>query len=136
MSDISHVIKLAFAPVFLLAGIGAFINAFAVRPGRILSAATDWKQNFLKVNQTDRLPSFSSRPLSLIGGLLAFLREIFLAVRGLTATSHYLEIRTNQAVSTQKLTHRYHSISSQYCSSFKLNSILYTTYVAYINSQK
>jgi hypothetical protein len=34
-SDISHVIQLAVAPVFLLAGIGAFINAFAARLGRI-----------------------------------------------------------------------------------------------------
>jgi hypothetical protein len=34
-SDISHVIQLAVAPVFLLAGIGAFINAFAGRLGRI-----------------------------------------------------------------------------------------------------
>jgi hypothetical protein len=34
-SDISQVIQLAVAPVFLLAGIGAFINAFAARLGRI-----------------------------------------------------------------------------------------------------
>lgn len=35
MSDISQVIQLAVAPVFLLAGIGAFINAFSTRLGRI-----------------------------------------------------------------------------------------------------
>jgi hypothetical protein len=34
-SDISHVIQPAVAPVFLLAGIGAFINVFAMRLGRI-----------------------------------------------------------------------------------------------------
>jgi hypothetical protein len=33
--DISQAIQLAVAPVFLLAGIGAFINAFAARLGRI-----------------------------------------------------------------------------------------------------
>ncbi|MDD3518115.1 MAG: DUF2721 domain-containing protein [Chromatiales bacterium] len=36
VSDISHVIELAVAPVFLLAGIGAFINAFAGRLARIV----------------------------------------------------------------------------------------------------
>lgn len=35
MNDIAHVIELAVAPVFLLAGIGAFVNAFAMRLGRI-----------------------------------------------------------------------------------------------------
>lgn len=35
MNDIAHVIQLAVAPVFLLAGIGAFVNAFAMRLGRI-----------------------------------------------------------------------------------------------------
>ncbi|KAA9132782.1 DUF2721 domain-containing protein [Marinihelvus fidelis] len=34
-TDIAHVIELAVAPVFLLAGIGAFINAFAARLGRV-----------------------------------------------------------------------------------------------------
>ena len=33
--DIIELIQLAVAPVFLLAGIGAFINAFAARLGRI-----------------------------------------------------------------------------------------------------
>lgn len=35
MTDIAHVIQLAVAPVFLLAGISGFINAFASRLGRI-----------------------------------------------------------------------------------------------------
>lgn len=34
--DIAHVIQLAVAPVFLLAGIGAFINAFAGRLARVV----------------------------------------------------------------------------------------------------
>ena len=34
-TDIAHVIQLSVAPVFLLAGIGAFINAFASRLGRV-----------------------------------------------------------------------------------------------------
>ena len=36
--DISHVIQLALAPVFLLAVIGAFVNAFASRLSRIFLA--------------------------------------------------------------------------------------------------
>ncbi len=34
--SIDQVIQLAVAPVFLLTGIGAFIGAFAGRPGRIV----------------------------------------------------------------------------------------------------
>jgi hypothetical protein len=34
-SDLSYIIQLSVAPVFLLAGIGAFINVLAGRLGRI-----------------------------------------------------------------------------------------------------
>jgi len=135
-SDISHVIQLAVAPVFLLAGIGAFVNAFASRLGRIFD-----RSRSLEAKLTDCEPDkrhgieteleslgrrsrmayigialdivaallvcvliavafagyffgfeirgligglFIAAMLSLIGGLIAFLREIFIAVRNLS----------------------------------------------------
>lgn len=135
-SDISHVIQLAVAPVFLLAGIGAFINAFAGRLGRIFDRSRALEVVFVASNpdqQTairvelealgrrarlaylgialDILAAllvclliaiafaehffgfeirgligglFIAAMLSLIGGLLAFLREVFIAVRSLS----------------------------------------------------
>lgn len=132
MNDIAHVIQLAVAPVFLLAGIGAFVNAFAARLGRIFDrirlleretgAAEPERRRALRRELTvlthrARLAyygialtvlsaflvcvlvtlaflayflGFESRlligglfmaaMLSLIGGLLAFLREVFMAV--------------------------------------------------------
>ena len=133
MSDISHVIQLAVAPVFLLAGIGAFINAFSTRLGRIfdrsrlLERAADGAEPAQRAALESELRvltrrarltyvgialttlsallvcllitiafagyfiGFESRVLigglfmaamlSLIGGLLSFLREVFHAVR-------------------------------------------------------
>jgi hypothetical protein len=134
--DISHVIQMAVAPVFLLAGIGAFINAFAGRLGRIFDrsraleavfAASDAEQQaamrveWALLTRRARLAYigialdilaallvclliaiafaehffgfeikgliaglFIAAMLSLIGGLLAFLREVFIAVRSLS----------------------------------------------------
>lgn len=136
ISDISHVIQLAVAPVFLLAGIGAFINAFAGRLSRIVdrsrkvetmvdtgtvstrvAAVSELKTlarrartiyvgitlaigsallvcllivmafvgHFLSIDLSWAIGSlFTIAMLTLIGGLLAFLREVFLAVRSLT----------------------------------------------------
>lgn len=135
-SDISQVIQLVVAPVFLLAGIGAFINAFAGRLGRIFDrsrsleavfAASDAEQQaamrveWVILRRRARLAYlgialdifaallvclliaiafaehffgfeikgliaglFIAAMLSLIGGLLAFLREVFIAVRSLS----------------------------------------------------
>jgi len=47
MNDIAHVIQLAVAPVFLLAGIGAFINAFATRLGRIFDRIRMLEQDYV-----------------------------------------------------------------------------------------
>ncbi len=134
--DISQVIQLAVAPVFLLAGIGAFINVSTFRLGRIFD-----RSRLLEANVADHDPArhakivadlstlrrrarlaylgitldivaallvciliamafiehffgfeirgligglFIAAMLSLIGGLLAFLREVFVAVRGLS----------------------------------------------------
>jgi hypothetical protein len=135
-SDISQVIQLAVAPVFLLAGIGAFVNAFAARLGRIfdrsrlleaeLATAGAGQHQALETDlavlrSRARLAylgialgtlsallvcvliavafagyffGFASRDviaglfmaamLTLIGGLIAFLREISIAVRRLS----------------------------------------------------
>lgn len=143
--DISHVIQLAVAPVFLLAGIGAFVNAFAVRIGRIFdrsrlleaaySASKPERQADIR-NELEILARrsntayigialdviaalfvclliaiafagyffgyevrgaiaglFIAAMLSLIGGLLAFLHEIFMAVRSLSTNSPLLSVR-------------------------------------------
>lgn len=135
-SDISHVIQLAVAPVFLLAGIGAFINAFAMRLGRIFDRSRVLESE-LDSCEPARVPGieaelaslarrarmaysgialdilaallvclliaiafvehffgfevrgligglFIAAMLSLIGGLVAFLREVFIAVRSLS----------------------------------------------------
>lgn len=134
--DISHVIQMAVAPVFLLAGIGAFINAFAGRLGRIFDRSRLLESNFAASDATqqriirieletlirrarlaylgialdilaallvclliaiafaEHFFGFESRGLigglfiaamvALIGGLLAFLREVFIAVRSLS----------------------------------------------------
>lgn len=134
--DISHVIQMAVAPVFLLAGIGAFINAFAGRLGRIFDrsraleavfAASDAEQQaamrveWVILRRRARLAYlgialdifaallvclliaiafaehffgfeikgliaglFIAAMVALIGGLLAFLREVFIAVRSLS----------------------------------------------------
>jgi Protein of unknown function (DUF2721) len=135
-SDISQAIQLAVAPVFLLAGIGAFINAFAARLGRIfdrsrhleaevrsagderrgaiehdlatlqrrarlayigialgtLSAllvcvliALAFSGQFFGFGTGDLIAAlFMAAMLSLIGGLIAFLQEISIAVRWLS----------------------------------------------------
>lgn len=134
--DISQVIQLAVAPVFLLAGIGAFIGVSATRLGRIfdrsrvleniLESSTPDKQSDIRAEleclwrrarvayagiALDIFAAllvrvliatafieyffgfeirgligglFIAAMLSLIGGLVAFLREIFIAVRSLS----------------------------------------------------
>ena len=135
IDDISQVIQLAVAPVFLLAGIGAFVNAFASRLGRIFDRIRELERNLATGADTDpelhaadlatlrrrvRLSYFGialgtlsallvcvliavafagyffgfafrdliavlfmAAMLSLIGGLVMFLREISIAVRRL-----------------------------------------------------
>jgi hypothetical protein len=134
-TDISRVIELAVAPVFLLAGIGAFTNVFAVRLGRIFdrirllegtyldhepARQRDLSRTLRTLQRRARLAYFGIAlgivaallvciliaaafiehffnfeirgligglfilaMLALIGGLLAFLREVFIAVRSL-----------------------------------------------------
>ncbi len=135
-SDLSQIIQLSVAPVFLLAGIGAFINVLAIRLGRIfdrsrvLEAAFDsgdstrkavMMAELLALEHRSKLAylgiildvfaalfvclliaiafaehffGFESRGLiaglfiasmlALIGGLIAFLREVFVAMKSLT----------------------------------------------------
>ena len=135
-ADISQVIQLAVAPVFLLAGIGAFVNAFAGRLARVvdrsrhlesgMQALGDHNARAAAYRELDTLRRrarlaymgialatlsgllvcllivfafldhflnldtpeivgglFVAAMLSLIGALVAFLREVFLAVRNL-----------------------------------------------------
>lgn len=136
-SDLSQIIQLSVAPVFLLAGIGAFINVLAMRLGRIfdrsrvLEAAFDSGDatvraaimaELLSLERRSKLAyqgiildvfaalfvclliaiafaehffGFESRGLiaglfiasmlALIGGLIAFLREVFVAVKSLSS---------------------------------------------------
>jgi hypothetical protein len=135
-ADISQLIQLVVAPVFLLAGIGAFINAFAARIGRIFDRSRALEAAFPSTSDPDRQAAmraeletlgrrarlaylgialdilaallvclliaiafaahlfdfaiqgvvgglFIAAMLALIGGLIAFLREVFIAVRSL-----------------------------------------------------
>ena len=135
-ADISQLIQLVVAPVFLLAGIGAFINAFAGRIGRIFDRSRALEAAFPTTSDPDRQAAmraeletlgrrarlaylgialdilaallvclliaiafaahlfgfriqgvvgglFIAAMLALIGGLIAFLREVFIAVRSL-----------------------------------------------------
>ncbi len=138
LTDISHVIQLAVAPVFLLAGIGAFVNAATGRLARIFDRSR-LLESRLEHSESDKRQAliielewlgrrarlayygvaldiiaallvcvliafafaghyfgleyrgligglFFAAMLSLIGGLLAFLREVFVAVRSLSFT--------------------------------------------------
>lgn len=136
VGDLSQVIELAVAPVFLLAGIGAFVNAFAARLGRIfdrsrtlealLADATGSKRTsvnaelqrlrhraraaligialdifsallvclLIAIAFAEHFFGFELRGLiaglfiaamiALTGGLLAFLAEVYMAVRSLS----------------------------------------------------
>jgi hypothetical protein len=53
-SDIAQFIQLAVAPVFLLAGIGAFINAFASRLGRIFDRIRQLERDLLAPDVPNR----------------------------------------------------------------------------------
>jgi len=137
-SDLSHLIQLSVAPVFLLAGIGAFTNVLAVRLGRIFDCSriletmlksTDSTQKAeimaeLQALERRSIPAcigimldifaalfvclliaiaftghwfgFESRSmigalfiapmLALIGGLVALLRDVFVAVKSLSSS--------------------------------------------------
>jgi len=134
-SEIASVIQLAVAPVFLLAGIGAFINAFSSRLARIVDRSRRLEERLASVSDTARVSArgelrllgrrarwiylgislgvtsaltvclliisafvehflglnlanligalFVLAMLALVGALLAFLREVFLAIRTL-----------------------------------------------------
>ena len=47
-SDIAHTVELAVAPVFLLAGIGAFLNAATHRLGRVVDRARYLERELIK----------------------------------------------------------------------------------------
>jgi hypothetical protein len=136
--DLSHIIQLSVAPVFLLAGIGAFINVLAMRLGRIFDRSRVLEAEFdrgdssavqrammaelealgrraklaylgialdiiaalfvcllIAIAFAELFFGFETRGmigglfiasmLALIGGLIAFLREVFVAVKSLSS---------------------------------------------------
>lgn len=75
-SDIAHIIQLAVAPVFLLAGIGTFMNVITARLGRVVDrarhleevitsmAATGREDNiFMELGVLDRRMVFAQRAI-------------------------------------------------------------------------
>jgi len=129
--DIAHIIQMVLAPVFLLVGIGAFLNAFAGRLARIVDRSRSLEGQSMRESARKELHVLRTRArtvyigitlgitsalfvciaivlafvgyflqlrvgatigvlfiaamFALIGTLLAFLREVFLAIRALGA---------------------------------------------------
>ncbi len=54
ITDIAHIIQLAVAPVFLLAGIGAMLNVLTARLGRIIDRARALEMSLPQLNDSDR----------------------------------------------------------------------------------
>ena len=65
--DIAQVIQQGVAPVFLLSGIAAMLSVLTSRPGRGIDRARQFAGLFIVAM------------LALVGGLIRFLREIFVA---------------------------------------------------------
>ncbi len=53
-SDIAHIIQLAVAPVFLLAGIGTFMNVITARLGRVVDRARHLEEVITSMAETAR----------------------------------------------------------------------------------
>ncbi len=53
-SDIAHIIQLAVAPVFLLAGIGTFMNVITARLGRVVDRARYLEEVLTKLPEETR----------------------------------------------------------------------------------
>ena len=105
--DIAHVIQIAIAPVFLLAGIGAFLNVMTSRLGRVVdrwrtleAALSDCddarRRNYVKeLSILDRRMAHSNRAIALstLAALLVCVVIIFLF------TGQLLHVSVNRAVS-------------------------------------
>ena len=55
LSDLAHIIELSVAPVFLLAGIGAFLNVVASRLGRVVDRARNLEEQYLAGPTADEM---------------------------------------------------------------------------------
>lgn len=105
--DIAHVIQIAIAPVFLLAGIGAFLNVMTNRLGRVVDrwrtlesdlTACEGEDRRLRVMELavlDRRMAHSNRAIALstLAALLVCVVIIFLF------TGQLLHVTVTQAVS-------------------------------------
>src|SRR6478609_2891429 len=88
VNEIAHLISLAIAPVFLLAGIGSILNVLAARLARVVDRARRLAILFvadLASFQFGRVIAylFILTMVMLIAGLLLFLYEVRLAMRSL-----------------------------------------------------
>ena len=81
ITDITHVIQLAVAPVFLLTAIGTLITALNNRLGRVIDRRRVLQGALLTVELARLVPVlFILAMCALIVCLGLFLREVFLAV--------------------------------------------------------
>lgn len=55
ISSIAHIIQLAVAPVFLLAGIGSLLNVFAARLARVVDRARQIERHLAEVQEEEDL---------------------------------------------------------------------------------
>lgn len=55
LADLAHIIELSVAPVFLLAGIGAFLNVVASRLGRVVDRARYLEERYLSGPTPDEM---------------------------------------------------------------------------------
>ena len=100
-TQVAHTIQLAVAPIFLLAGVGAFLNVCAGRLSRIVDRARDVEPRILKSRGTehdrlvdqmcilDRRMALVSRAifLSVLSAILTCAVVILLFAAGLTGLS-------------------------------------------------
>ncbi|MFC3713997.1 DUF2721 domain-containing protein [Sphingoaurantiacus capsulatus] len=54
VSDVAHVIQLAVAPVFLLAGIGSILNVMTARLGRVIDRARRLEAHLMELPEAER----------------------------------------------------------------------------------
>ena len=69
ITDIAHVIQTVMAPVFLLVGIGAFINAFAGRLSRIVDRSRVLEQQSMREPARTELHTLKRRARTVYLGI-------------------------------------------------------------------
>ena len=85
ITDIAHIIQLAVAPVFLLAGIGAMLNVLTARLARIIDRARALEQMLQQQDERDR--DWSMRMLDTLDRRM---RVIHIAITLCTASALFV----------------------------------------------